>query len=80
MVGVTFSRGQRLTIYKTYIYNIYCIYATYIYQSCLLLINMPTITVYLDAELYDYVKENPSAIIQRALKHLKEDKEVSRKE
>jgi hypothetical protein len=41
---------------------------------------MPTITVYLDAELYDYVKENPSAIIQRALKHLKEDKEVSRKE
>jgi hypothetical protein len=33
---------------------------------------MPTITVYLDAELYDFVKESPSSIIQKALKQLKE--------
>jgi hypothetical protein len=31
--------------------------------------------VYLDAELYDYVKASPSAIIQKALKQLKEGDE-----
>jgi hypothetical protein len=60
------------------IYSIYCIYATYIYQPCFLQTNMPTITVYLDAELYDYVKESPSAIIQKALKKLKESEEASK--
>ena len=29
---------------------------------------MPTITVYLNAKLYDLVKASPSAIIQQALK------------
>jgi len=38
---------------------------------------MPTITVYLDAELYDYVKQSPSAIIQKALKRLKESEDAS---
>jgi len=33
---------------------------------------MPTITIYLNIELYDYVKNNPSAIIQQALKERKE--------
>jgi len=33
---------------------------------------MPTITVYLDAELYDFVKDSPSAIIQKALREHKE--------
>jgi len=60
------------------IYDIYCIYATYIYQPCLILTNMPTLTVYLDAELYDYVKVSPSAIIQKALKKLKESEEASK--
>jgi len=36
---------------------------------------MPTITVYLDAELYDYVKDSPSAIIQEALKEHKQKAE-----
>jgi len=40
---------------------------------------MPTITVYLDAELYDYVKDSPSAIIQKALKEMKEREEASNK-
>ena len=60
------------------IYNIYCIYATDIYQPCLILTNMPTLTVYLDAELYDYVKESPSAIIQKALKRLKESEKAAK--
>jgi hypothetical protein len=38
---------------------------------------MPTITVYLDAELYDYVKKIPSAIIQEALKEHKQKREAS---
>jgi hypothetical protein len=29
---------------------------------------MPTITVYLNAEMYDLVKASPSAVIQQALK------------
>jgi hypothetical protein len=29
---------------------------------------MPTITVYLNAKLYDLVKASPSAVIQQALK------------
>jgi len=33
---------------------------------------MPTITIYLDTELYDYVKNSPSAIIQQALREQKE--------
>jgi len=36
---------------------------------------MPTITIYLDTELYDYVKDSPSAIIQQALKEQKGKKE-----
>jgi hypothetical protein len=38
---------------------------------------MPTITIYLDAELYDFVKESPSAIIQQALKEYMQKKEAS---
>jgi hypothetical protein len=38
---------------------------------------MPTITVYLDAELYDYVKQSPSAIIQKALKEMKDREDAS---
>jgi hypothetical protein len=40
---------------------------------------MPTITIYLDTELYDYVKDSPSAIIQQALREQKgkEKKETS---
>ena len=38
---------------------------------------MPTITVYLDAELYDYVKQSPSTIIQKALKLLKKSEDAS---
>jgi hypothetical protein len=41
---------------------------------------MPTITVYLDAELYDYVKESPSAIIQEALKEHKQKRKASSKQ
>jgi hypothetical protein len=41
---------------------------------------MPTITVYLDAELYDYVKESPSSIIQKALKEMKEREEAPPKQ
>jgi len=41
---------------------------------------MPTITVYLDAELYDFVKASPSAIIQQALKQLKETQKASKKQ
>jgi hypothetical protein len=37
---------------------------------------MPTITVYLDADLYDFVKKSPSAIIQKALKEMKESEEA----
>jgi len=36
---------------------------------------MPTITIYLDTELYDYVKDSPSAIIQQALREHKEKRE-----
>jgi hypothetical protein len=39
---------------------------------------MPTITVYLDAVLYDYVKESPSAVIQKALKEMKEREDASK--
>jgi len=60
------------------IYNIYRICQTYIYLGWLLLTNMPTITVYLDAELYDYVKASPSAIIQKALKQSKEREEAAK--
>jgi hypothetical protein len=38
---------------------------------------MPTITVYLDAELYDFVKASPSAIIQKALRQWKERQDAS---
>jgi hypothetical protein len=41
---------------------------------------MPTITVYLDAELYDYVKHSPSAIIQEALRKCKKEEEASKKQ
>jgi hypothetical protein len=44
---------------------------------------MPTITVYLDTELYDFVKDSPSAIIQKALREYKgkvEKSETSTKE
>jgi hypothetical protein len=41
---------------------------------------MPTITVYLDAELYDFVKESPSAIIQQALKEYMQKNEASKKQ
>jgi len=37
---------------------------------------MPTITVYLNAELYELVKDSPSAIIQEALKEYKEKREA----
>jgi hypothetical protein len=36
--------------------------------------------VYLDAELYDYVKASPSAIIQKALKQLQESEEAAKNE
>ena len=29
---------------------------------------MPSVTIYLDKELYDKIKENPSKIIQKSLK------------
>jgi hypothetical protein len=40
---------------------------------------MPTITVYLDADLYDYVKESPSAIIQKALRKCREEEREASK-
>jgi len=40
---------------------------------------MPTLTVYLDAELYEMVKDSPSAIIQKALRKYKEQRETSNK-
>ena len=33
---------------------------------------MPTITVYLNADMYDLVKASPSAVIQQALKEYME--------
>lgn len=55
-----------------------CSITTILIYLCHVVIHMPTITVYLDAELYDYVKESPSAIIQKALKHLKESEEAAK--
>ena len=39
---------------------------------------MPTLTIYLDKELYEFVKENPSKIIQRVLKENKQIIEESK--
>jgi hypothetical protein len=41
---------------------------------------MPTITVYLNAELYELVKDSPSAVIQEALREYKEKREKSKKQ
>jgi len=41
---------------------------------------MPTITVYLNAKLYDLVKASPSAIIQQALKEYEKKQEEPEKE
>lgn len=40
---------------------------------------MPTISIYLDKEFYDKVKEDPSKIIQNALKLYFENKKKEKK-
>lgn len=57
----------------------YMLYHTYTYKLPLLLIfTMPNLTIYLNDELYDFVKGRASEVIQNALMDYK--KKVSKKE
>ena len=51
---------------------IYLFIYRYLYISIETQRNMPTINIYLSEELFEYVKNNKSKIIQEALKEFKE--------